>query len=225
MKVTHRLAATAAVVLSVVLPVAIGTLTTVAISAGIIRFGVESSVSANPWIALWQHPGVTTSLALSIWTALSGACLALLIAACTLYATRRFFKPSTLQSVLPVFLSVPHAAFAIGLAFLIAPSGWIARLISPVLTGWTRPPDLATVQDSFGIALTLGLALKEAPFLLLVLVAALNQVDHRRTVWIGRSLGYDDWQLWWRLLMPQLYRQIRLPLLVVLAYGLSVVDM
>ncbi|MEM9604956.1 MAG: ABC transporter permease [Pseudomonadota bacterium] len=225
MSTHHRLAASATVVLTVVLPVAIGTAATVAISAGLISFSGSPVTGDVAWVALWQQPGVYRSLGLSVFTAVAGAALALLIAATALYATRRFVSAASLQSTLPVLLSVPHAAFAIGLAFLVAPSGWIARLVSPALTGWTRPPDIATVQDGFGLALTLGLALKEAPFLMLVLLAALNQVDHRRTLWIGRSLGYDEWQLWWRLLMPQLYRQIRLPLLVVLAYGLSVVDM
>jgi putative thiamine transport system permease protein len=41
-------------------------------------------------------------------------------------------------------LSVPHAAAAVGLAFLIAPSGFLFRLISPDLTGWERPPDLSS---------------------------------------------------------------------------------
>ena len=55
------------------------------------------------------------------------------------------------------FLATPHAAMAIGLAFLIAPSGWIARALSPWATGWTLPPDVATVHDPAGIALILGL--------------------------------------------------------------------
>lgn len=219
----HRRAISAAVVLAVAVPVAIGAITTVAISTGVIRF--QASTGSNGWHALWQQPGVYKSLALTVSTALGGVVAALLLAICLLYAARRYTGTRALQSALPVLLSVPHAAFAIGLAFLIAPSGWIARLISPALTGWDRPPDLATVQDPWGLALTLGLALKEAPFLLLVLVAALNQTEHRRTIWMGRSLGYDEWQIWWRLIMPQLYRQIRLPLLVVLAYGISVVDM
>ena len=33
-------------------------------------------------------------------------------------------------------LAVPHAAFAIGLVFLLSPSGWIARALSPWLSGW-----------------------------------------------------------------------------------------
>ena len=48
-------------------------------------------------------------------------------------------------------------ASRIGLAFLIAPSGWIVRALSPWLTGWTLPPDVATVGDPRGIALVLGL--------------------------------------------------------------------
>ena len=53
--------------------------------------------------------------------------------------------------------AAPHAAMAIGTAFLIAPSGWIARILRPWATGWTLPPDLATVQDRLGVALILGL--------------------------------------------------------------------
>ena len=32
---------------------------------------------------------------------------------------------------------------------------------------------------------------KEVPFLLLMTMAALNQIDVRRTVWVGRSLGFQ----------------------------------
>ena len=49
--------------------------------------------------------------------------------------------------MLPFLLAVPHLASAIGTAFLLAPSGWLARLASPWLTGWERPPDLLTVND------------------------------------------------------------------------------
>ena len=223
---THpQRAASALVALTVALPVALGVAATVAISTGLIRFGGTLNTAESAWNSLWQQPGVYTSLALSVGTAVGATLLALCIAVCLLYASRRYVSGRALQSALPVLLSVPHAAFAIGLAFLISPSGWLARLLSPALTGWERPPDLALVQDPYGLALTLGLALKEAPFLVLVMLAALNQIEHRRSLWLGQSLGYDDWQLWWRILLPQIYKQIRLPLLVVLAYGLSVVDM
>ena len=61
-------------------------------------------------------------------------------------------------------LAVPHLALAVGLAFLIAPSGWLVRLIAPWPAGWHTPPDVLLVQDPLGLALTFGLVLKETPF-------------------------------------------------------------
>ena len=127
--------------------------------------------------------------------------------------------------MLPVLLGVPHLASAIGTAFLVAPSGWVARLLSPWLTGWQRPPDLLTVNDPFALALTLGLALREAPFLLLAIVAAQSQLNSARTLAIARTSGYGRSEAWLKLALPVLYRQIRLPLYAVLAFALSVVDM
>src|SRR5690606_3117025 len=88
--------------------------------------------------------------------------------------TRSF---SRVQHLLSPLLSVPHTAAAFGLVFLIAPSGMIARVLSPELTGWTRPPDLLIVNDPLGLSMTAGLVLKEIPFLLLIALAALSQVD------------------------------------------------
>ena len=72
--------------------------------------------------------------------------------------------PARAGLLLPVLLAVPHLASAIGtgLPRWPPPAGWRA-LLSPWLTGWQRPPDLLTVNDPWGLALTLGLALREAP--------------------------------------------------------------
>src|SRR3546814_10354568 len=87
-------------------------------------------------------------------------------------------------------IAVPHAAVALGLAFLIAPSGWLVRLVSPWATGWELPPDVATVQDPNALALALGLNVKELPFLLLMTLAALGQVRADERLAVARSLGY-----------------------------------
>ena len=57
---------------------------------------------------------------------------------------------------LPVMLATPHAAFAIGLAFLLAPSGWLLRALSPWLTGFDFPPPWPTTQDPWGLGLIAG---------------------------------------------------------------------
>jgi putative thiamine transport system permease protein len=121
-------------------------------------------------------------------------------------------------------LSVPHAAAAFGLAFLIAPSGMIMRLISPWATGLDRPPDLLIVNDPMALSMMGGLIVKEIPFLFLVTLAALPQTRHSETMRLGRSLGYGRIAASPFLLWPPLYRQIRLAVFAVVAYATSVVD-
>lgn len=204
-------------------PVGLGLGLTTALAFGI--DATHSTVNTQAWAALLTDKSVWHSVGLSLWTAWGSTALALIMAFCLGYwiTTSRFGQ--LLETALPAFLAVPHVAFAVGFYFLLSPSGWIARLLSPWLTGWTRPPDLATVQDPLALSLMAGLAIKETPFLLLTLLAALGQSQHKQNEWLGRSLGYSRWRCWLTLTSPQLYRQMRLPLVVVLAYGLSVVDM
>ena len=114
---------------------------------------------------------------------------------------------------------------AIGLAFLIAPSGWIVRLLSPWATGWTLPPDLATLQDRAGLALDPraggeGDALSAAG----LPGGARASSMPRRGLGVARGLGYGPPPAWVKVVLPQLYPLIRLPVYAVLAFGLSVVD-
>jgi len=133
-----------------------------------------------------------------------------------------------LQRALGVVLAVPHAAFAVGLALLLMPSGLIARLLATI-TGWSVPPDIATVQDPAGLALVAGLVLKEVPFLVWNVAASLQRVGQgaevTRQLQIAASMGYGTRTTWWRVLWPQLLPRLALPLLAVWAYSLTVVDM
>lgn len=119
---------------------------------------------------------------------------------------------------------MPHAAAAFGLAFLIAPSGLLARLVSPWLTGWQRPPDLLIVQDPAGLAMMLGLVVKEVPFLLLMSLAALPQLRPEARLALSRSLGYRPVTAWFKAVAPGLYPLVRLPVFAAIAYASSVLD-
>lgn len=183
-----------------------------------------SEFSLRPWHDLLAWPGLESSLRLTIASGLGATLLSLLIALGAAAAAQGSATLRRAQASLPFLLAPPHAAIAIGFAFLILPSGWIARALSPELTGWQYPPDLLSVQDPHGIALTLGLILKEVPYLLLMILAALNQIDARRQLMLARSLGYGRLQAWAKVILPQLYPQLRLPIYAVLAFSLSVVD-
>ena len=178
-----------------------------------------------PWMQLFSTPGFASSLRLSVTTGLAAPLLALTLAAGFCAAAHGRMRFRAAGALLAPLLASPHSAMAIGLAFVLAPSGWLARLVTPWLTGWTVPPDFASTGDSFGVALVVGLLVKEVPYLLLAMLAALSQIPVAAHVRAGRSLGYGRGIVWMKIIFPQVYVQIRLPVYVVLAYSLSVVDM
>ncbi len=180
--------------------------------------------SLDPFRSLWDWGGLGAAMRLSVTTGVVATALSLMIVALIMAAwsgTRAF---RFLERLLSPLLSVPHAAAAFGLAFLIAPSGWVARLLSPAITGWDRPPDVLIVQDPLGLAMIAGLVVKEVPFLLLMAIAAMGQAQPRRSILVAQALGYGRITGWLKTVFPRVYAQIRLPIYVVIAYSMSVVD-
>jgi putative thiamine transport system permease protein len=182
------------------------------------------AVSLAPWRELLLWPGFAAALRVTLTTGFVATALSLgiVVLFCASAHGTALFRRA--QGVIAPLLATPHAALAIGFAFLAAPSGMAARLLSPWATGWTRPPDIATVNDAAGLALVAGLVLKEVPYLLLVTLAALNQVRAAELLRAARTLGYGPVTAWAKVVFPLVYPQIRLPVYAVLAFSLSVVD-
>jgi len=212
------------VAFGVVLPIAAGLWQTARAGLGYMPAIRAQSVSLAPLKDLLALPGFDVALRLTLVTGLGATALSILLAVGVCAAMHGRMSPRAGGRFLTPFLAAPHAAMAIGLAFLLSPSGWIARALSP-LAGWDRPPMLATVNDPGGVALILGLMVKEDPFLLLVILSALSQIPVRQHLAAGRSLGYGRGIVWIKVIMPQVWPLIRLPVMVVTAYSLSVVDM
>ncbi len=170
-------------------------------------------------------PGLVPALRLSLTTGLASTVLASFLALLILGALAGTAEFARLRRLISPLLALPHAAAALGLAFLIAPSGWLARALSPWATGWTEPPDLMTLNDPWGLSLTLGLAAKETPFLLLMALAAWPQCDAPRRLALAASLGYGRVAGFGLAVLPALARHLRLPIHAVLAYSLTSIDM
>ena len=222
---SDRLQAMPAVTTAILLlPIGAGLVGTLLPSAGYLPAIGGHGFGLAPWRALVAYPGFLTSVATTLFTGVFASVLALVLAVgfCAFAHGRPWTR--RIGGRLAPLLSMPHSAIAIGFAFLVAPSGWIVRVISPWLTGWELPPDLATVGDRHGLALIAGLLLKEVPYLILMLVGALNQIPAQQHLAIARSLGYTPAAAWLKTILPQVYPQIRLPVYAVIAFSLSVVD-
>ena len=218
-----RLAAAPALVL-VLGPTAAGLAGTVLPAFGWLPAIGREELSLDPWRELWATPGLGRAVLLSLASGLGSTLLALALALAI--AAALYGRPGErrLRVLLPALLAVPHAAAAVGFAFLVAPSGFLVRIAAPLL-GLERPPDLATVQDPWALSLTLALALREAPFLLFAILAAVDRPSLDRRLAAARTLGRSRVAAWLEVALPELWPSLRLPVVAVLAYGLSAVDM
>ena len=194
----------------------------------VLGFMLQDGFALSGWVALFEHPQFAWALGLSLFTG-SVATLAALVA--SLFIGSLLFQRGHLHRIalpLGATLALPHLAFAVGLSFLIMPSGLIARLLA-LPFGWTSPPHITTVHDPYGLSLIIALAAKETCFLLFVLSQALNREDKRISlsaqVTAAQALGHGNISITTRLLTPQLWREIRWPLVIVFIYATSVVDM
>jgi putative thiamine transport system permease protein len=196
--------------------------------AAAVPLALAEAADLAAWRALWADPQLPRAWALAVVSAVASTVLALVLALWLvgrLHGTPAWPRCS---AWLAPMLAVPHAAFAIGLAWLLAPTGAFARALAPLL-GWAAPPGWQTVNDPLALGLTLTLVLKELPFLLWNLVALLARPElaarlaaERR---VAASMGYGARAWWWRAGVPQLLPLLAWPLLAVLAYGLTVVDL
>jgi len=193
---------------------------------------VQAGLDPAGWTALWQDPQTLRALAMSLWTGLLTSTLSTAAAAWLLCRTFSALPDATVSTRLArglaPLLALPHAALAIGLVALLAPSGWLLRLLSPWATGFSAPPPWPTTQDPWGLGLVAVLVLKETPFLLWAALAQLQRpevgLQLQQQLRLAQTLGYSARSAWWRVAWPQLWPRLLGPLLVVLAYNLTVVD-
>jgi putative thiamine transport system permease protein len=190
---------------------------------------VMAGADPAAWRILLTGHSTGMALALSIWTGVAATALTVGISASIL--ARNFPGPGwpRVVRVLGPMLATPHTAFAIGMVFLLAPSGWILRLFSPWATGFAAPPPWSTTQDPWGLGLVAVLVAKEVPFLLWVAASQLQRSDEAqrlaRDLQVARSMGYAASSAWWRVVWPQLWPRLRWPMLAMLAYSMTVVDL
>ena len=178
----------------------IGIIITIPIFCGFLGFFLPSfnylpilgkgEFSLNYFYISMNIPGIYKSIMLSIFTGLVSTVLALFFSQVILLY---FFKTkfyNYLKIIISPLIALPHITMAIGLIFLLSPSGLLLRFVSPWLTGFDRPPNSYLFPDEYGFILILGLILKEIPFLILVSLSALREFSSSKFFDLGKSLQH-----------------------------------
>lgn len=167
---------------------------------------------------LIEYPGFSTMVSQALITAV----VTLLLVTGFTVVTAQYLVPlcqsRSHQSWLGIF-SMPHLAFAVALLWLLAPTGWLWRII-PVETPW-----MPWFDRQYLVTLWIVLILKELPFMWFMTVRALQQLPIERWLLVGQSQGRSVTRTWWLVVIPALLARLRLPLCVVAVYSLTVVDL
>jgi|GEM_PF-60084 len=201
-----------------------------------------NAFSMQVFATLFAIPDIGQMMWLSLFTGLGSTLLAVLAAFCIL-AT--FYQSSLLvkvQGVLSPFLVFPHASAAIALLFVLSPSGIFAA-ISTRINGYfshvftssfvneTALPasnEGALLYNDIGLSVLIALSLKEVPFIILMTLSVMSQplVKKKLTgyVKVGAALGYSPTASFFKLVLPIIFSQIKLPILAVLVFATSNVE-
>jgi len=177
----------------------------------------QYTFSFNGFNELLVWPGLPQSIILTLFISIASTLLATLFCFSILQSCwhSRWWKQ--IETMLAPIMALPHVAFAVGFAFLFAPSGFIARIFGAQIN-WQL------VHDQYGLGLIAALTLKEIPFLLFMSIPLLKQLNINTTLITAKSLGYNNAQAWQKIILPQWLPKIRFSLFAVMAYSISVVD-
>ena len=177
--------------------------------------------SLAPLAAFLAVPHLIDSILLTLGCGLGATLVSCLIVFALFASFGESVVMRFLRRCLAPLLSVPHAAIALGVGFLFAPSGWFLRLLSPWLTGFDEPPPWLLSPDPYGIEYVIALVVKEVPFLFLMTLSAENAANTSRTLFVAQGLGYARRAAFCHGVLPMLYRRLRLPIYAVLAFALT----
>lgn len=167
---------------------------TVAQSVGYLPFIGRTELSLAAYRQLFADPEFYRSLAHTLWLSLVSTTLATVLAvACALALHPAFRGRGGALFMFQLNVPIPHLVGALGILFLIAPSGWLARWAAAF--GWIQAPAEfpALVYDPLGLGIILAYVWKGVPFIGLMTLAALRGVeaDYGQA---ARTLGASYWQ-------------------------------
>jgi putative thiamine transport system permease protein len=128
-----------------------------------------------------------------------------------------------------LMIAAPQTAIAAALVLLWAPNGWVVRLIwsAAALLGWDLgpPPAFAFPGDGWGLALLLGLVLKEAPFVALSLLVLARDPGMQDRLQVAATMGYGPVTAWLKLSLPISYAQARMLMWTMVIFNLGSVEL
>ena len=112
-------------------PVVVGLIGTLLPAFGYLPVLGGEQFSLEPWRRLLAAPGLAAAVQVTLTTGFASTAIALVLTVLVFAGGHGTAALTRIRRGMVPLLAVPHLALAVGLAFLIAPSGWLVRLIAP----------------------------------------------------------------------------------------------
>ncbi len=192
-------------------------LTIVVLFGGALAGTVRTSVlplgghaTLDAWQALLDDPGFADAVTFTLRTAALSTLLAALVALAVAMAARR--SGTRVRALLALPVPVPHLLVASVAVLWLAPGGLAERLLGGL--------PITLVRDRAGLGIVLVYVYKEAPFLILLLLAAMGQA-HRERDEAAAALGVSPSQRLRWVTWPTVRGPLVVGSIVVFAYALG----
>lgn len=157
----------------------------------------------------------------SVWLALVVSLLACWLSlVCAQALTCSLVTKPAGGGVLPLLLSIPHAALALGVLLFID-AGGIAMRWALAAGLIDAPFDYLFPRDPWGIGSILILVIKETAFLTLIALPIARRLPRQQIETLGHQAGLSSQQAWQALVWPQVVMKLRPAILIVVVYGLT----
>ena len=184
-----------------------------AVFMGGLGFGIARSLNYMPIIGL-THPNFDAyrglfrlkefwpSLGMTLYISIASTAISMALAIGSALLLRRAFPGKRLMTFLFTFnLPIPHIVGAIGMMFLFAQSGFLAR-IAHGFGLIARPMDFPVlVNDPYAIGIILEYVWKEVPFIGIVVLAVLQSIGDDYEA-VSQTLGAGPLQRFRFVILP-----------------------
>ncbi len=190
----------------------------IAQSLGLFALLGESEVTFRHYGDVLRDVEVRDALLVSLRISGASTAIALCVSlALTMLLRRRLRGDGVLRVLFQLPLPIPHLVGAVGIMFLVAQSGSVARVLNAVGLLHDRSDFPLLVGDRFGVGICLVYVWKEAPFITLLLLAALSGIGDQYEE-AARTLGASAWQRFRHVLLPLLLPAMLSASLIVFAF-------
>jgi putative spermidine/putrescine transport system permease protein len=178
-------------------------------------------VDGEAWGQVLSAARVWRSLGFTLWIALASSLMASVLGLAMALLLRQSFRGrKVVGGLIAASLTLPHAVGAVGVLFLFSQSGLLSRLAF-ALGLIHAPADFpALTHDGWGVGIILHYVWKEAPFVALVLLAALRgRVAEQEQA--ARTLGAGPWAAFRHVTLPALAPALLVAWIITFGFALG----